>query len=114
MNVRCRFLLFAAMSILIMPSLIWAQAATATISGTVVDPSDQVIPGAKVTAINEATGDSRDVVTGETGDFSFLSLLPATYTLQFEMPGFQTLQSKGTVLIANARLNIGKMKLAIG
>ena len=39
-----------------------AQTVTGTISGTVVDPQGQVIPGATVTVINEATADTRSAV----------------------------------------------------
>mgnify|MGYP003694561037 CR=1 FL=1 len=33
----------------------FAQAVTGTMSGTVVDPQGQVVPGATVTVVNEAT-----------------------------------------------------------
>ena len=42
-----------------------AQAVTGTIAGTVVDPQGQVIPGATVTVINEATNDSRATVSDD-------------------------------------------------
>src|SRR4029450_12918930 len=52
-----------------------AQTTTGTISGTVADPGGALIPGAMVTATNEATGESRSTLTSETGTFSFPSLL---------------------------------------
>jgi len=40
-----------------------AQTVTGTISGTVADQQGQVIPGATVTIVNEATNDNRVVVS---------------------------------------------------
>ena len=36
---------------------------TGIVTGSVVDTADQVIPGATVTLVNEATGDARTAVT---------------------------------------------------
>jgi Carboxypeptidase regulatory-like domain/TonB-dependent Receptor Plug Domain len=91
-----------------------AQTTTGTISGTVADPAGALIPGAMVTATNEATGESRSTLTSETGTFSFPSLLPATYTIRVELAGFQTFQKTGNILTPNSRLDVGELKLAIG
>jgi len=91
-----------------------AQTTTGTITGTVVDPSNNVIPTAKVTVTNEATGDVRRAESTGSGDFSFPSLLPATYTLQVEMAGFQTYKSSGNVLTPNGRLSLGEIRLVVG
>src|SRR5262249_49254414 len=90
------------------------QTTTGTISGTVVDPGGALIPGAMVAVTNEATGDSRSALTSETGNFSFPSLLPATYTIRVELAGFQTFQKTGNILSPNSRLDVGELKLAIG
>src|SRR5215475_12794950 len=68
------------------------QTTTGTISGTVVDPAGALIPGAMVAVTNEATGESRITISSESGNFSFPSLLPATYTIRVELAGFQTFQ----------------------
>src|SRR6266581_261501 len=91
-----------------------AQTTTGTISGTVVDPGGALIPGAMVSATNEATGESRSALSSETGTFSFPSLLPATYTVRVELAGFQTFQKTGNILTPNSRLDVGQLKLAIG
>src|ERR1051326_6728128 len=101
------------MTMLAVVSLV-AQTTTGTISGTVVDPGGALIPGAMVSATNEATGESRSSLTSETGAFSFPSLLPATYTIRVELAGFQTFQKTGNILTPNSRLDVGELKLAIG
>lgn len=65
-----------------------AQTVTGSMSGTVVDPSGQVIPGADVTLLNEKTGEERKGTTSEVGDFAFAALVPGAYTIRVEMPGF--------------------------
>jgi len=91
-----------------------AQTTTGTLSGTVVDPGGALIPGAMVSVTNEATGESRSALTSETGNFSFPSLLPATYNIRVELAGFQTLQRTGNILTPNGRLDVGELKLTIG
>src|ERR1051325_10879043 len=84
-----------ALAILLVLAPLSAQTTTGTVSGTVVDPSNNIVPGAKVSVTNEATGEVRRAETAGTGDFTFPSLLPATYTVQVEMTGFQTFRSNG-------------------
>ncbi len=65
---------------LLFPGLAAAQAVTGTISGTVVDAQGQVVPGATVTVINEATADSRAATSDAQGDFQVTNLQPGRYT----------------------------------
>src|SRR5690348_10360339 len=95
-------------------ALVSAQTTTGTISGTVMDPSGQVIVGARVSATNEANGESRNSSTNASGDFSFPSLLPATYTIRVEAAGFQSIVSTGNVLTPNGRLAVGELRLSVG
>ncbi len=91
-----------------------AQNVTGTISGTVADEQKQVIPGATVTVINEATNDPRVVTTGPTGDFHATNLPPGTYTVRVEMASFRTAERTRIVLSAAERLSVGTLTLQIG
>lgn len=66
-----------------------AQTVTATIVGTVTDPTGAAIAGASVQAENKLTGWSRRVQTGDTGDYRIPSLAPGPYRLLIESPGFK-------------------------
>jgi Carboxypeptidase regulatory-like domain len=55
------------------PKLLIGQFTTASLSGTVVDPSGEAIPGAKVTVQNTDTGFTQSVAAGPTGDTSSLA-----------------------------------------
>ncbi len=94
--VRCSMLLLALF--LFPAATLLAQTATSRITGTVTDPSGAVIPGATVTAINEATGVSNTQVTNESGFYAFASLPLGIYTIKVELQGFKTGQNTGNVL----------------
>jgi hypothetical protein len=87
---------------------------TGSMSGTIVDSTGQVLPGASVTIVNEQTGEERHGTTNDVGDFGFPALVPAPYTVRVTMAGFKPLEVKGNVLLANGRLAVGSLRLEIG
>ena len=91
-----------------------AQQVTGTITGSVVDPQDQVLPGANVTLVNEETKEERTIVSNDAGAFSFLALQPGGYAIRIERPGFKSYERKGITLTANERLALGDVGMVIG
>jgi hypothetical protein len=77
-----------------------------TISGTVFDQAKAVLPGVTVTVTNEATGISRDTVTGAEGDFVVPTLAPGTYTIRAELSGFQGQTRSGVTLLIGQEIEI--------
>ena len=77
------------------------------------DPSDAVIVGAQVRAINEATGAVDAAATDETGFYRIANLLPGEYFVEAEASGFQTtrVSAQRLSLADNRRLDI---KLQLG
>jgi len=61
------------------------------ITGSALDTSGAVIPGATVTAINGATGIKTVTTTTGAGDFNFSNLDPGTYTVVTTAKGFEKL-----------------------
>lgn len=68
-----------------------AQNALGRVAGTVRDQTGAVVPGAKVTLINETTGQTVQTTTsnGE-GVFILPQLSPSSYTVKVEMDGFKS------------------------
>jgi hypothetical protein len=64
------------------------QAATATLSGRVLDPNGAVIPGAMVTVTQKGTGIKREVVTTGEGLFVVPNLAAAEYEVLTRATGF--------------------------
>src|SRR5437762_13968140 len=76
-----------------------------TISGTVLDPSGALIPGAKITVTEAGTGLSRTATSDEQGRYVIPSLRPATYALTGENPGFSKFTQPEIALLADQSLD---------
>ena len=58
-----------------------AQVNTATLSGTVFDPQNLAVKGAKVTLTNAATGATRNAVTDDSGRYNLVGIPPGRYKM---------------------------------
>ena len=83
------------------PVSLSAQGASGRVLGRVSDPTGAVLSGAKVTLTNEATNVSRNGLTNDSGDFSFVDVVPGTYTLQYELTGFKKNVQKSVIVDVN-------------
>jgi len=68
---------------------ILGQAGRGGISGTITDPSGALVPGAKVTALDHATGITQSTVSTAAGLYSFVSLNPGDYEVKASRTGFE-------------------------
>src|SRR5450432_319355 len=73
--------------------------ATGNIQGTITDPSGAVVPEARVTILNKATGRNIDSETTSSGVYTSGSLIPGVYTVRIEAKGFQTTELTATVQV---------------
>ena len=69
-----------------------AQSATATLSGTVLDPQDAFVADASVTASSQATGFERTTTTTGQGYFVLADLPPGRYTVRVVRTGFAAME----------------------
>lgn len=106
----------AAISLFVMAGpILNAQITSATMLGTVVDPSGQAIPGAKVDLVNEGTGvTERSLTTDANGSFVASALFPGVYTIRVEAAGFQRLERKTNNLVSGDRLAVPDLQLTVG
>ena len=91
--------------------------ASSGITGTVTDSSGAVVDGATVTATNTATGVATHGVTSTSGGYTIIDLIPGSYTVKIEKPGFQTFVANGVTVepggkrsTVDASLNAGAIK----
>ena len=91
-----------------------AQTTTGSMSGTVVDSTGQVLPGATVTIVHERTGEQRVGTTNEVGLFAFAALMPGPYTVRAELAGFRQIEVKNNIVLANQRLAVEPLSLEVG
>jgi len=82
-------------------TLAYGQGATSqTLSGTVVDASGAVIPGADVSAKHNGTGVANTAVSNSEGIFSIAALPIGSYTVTVTIQGFKTVVINNVVLTA--------------
>ena len=85
---------------------LFAQSDYGTVVGFVKDPSGAVVPKAKVTVRNEATGVERQTTTNESGYYVVPNLPPGRYTMTAEAAGFKKFETTTNKLDSNSTLSI--------
>jgi hypothetical protein len=73
-------------------------AGSATLVGTVTDTTGAIVPGAKVTVTNIGTSFRSETTTSQDGNYFIPYLIPGTYQLTLEAPGFKRYLRDGLVL----------------
>ena len=104
MNHTLRLVLFLVCSL----SALFGQADAnkGQIAGTVTDPNDAVIAGAKLNIKNLATGASRDLTSSGSGTYRAVLLDPGTYVISATAPGFAENKISGLVLNVGSTITV--------
>ncbi len=71
-------------------SLAYGQAISGNLTGTVVDPSGAVVNGARIEAVNVATGQTVSTTTAGRGEYVFTNLPVGTYNITVTASNFKT------------------------
>ena len=100
-----RQILVVALVVATTGSYAGAQTFTGGVRGAVKD-ANGVIPGVTVELVNEGTGQSRDAVSNESGEYSFGAVTPGTYTIKGTLTGFKTYENKGVRVAAQQFITI--------
>lgn len=102
-----------AITFVLFPCGIVAQGGgNVAITGTVLDPSGAVVPGASISVTEKSTGVTRTTVANASGQFNVSSLPPGTYTVKIDAKGFSESIQTFTLLAdqvrdLNAHLQVG-------
>jgi hypothetical protein len=78
------------------------QQGTGELRGRVLDAQSAVLPGVTVVAKNEASGQFREIVSGDDGSFFMSALTPGLYEVTAQLSGFKKYQR------GNVRVEVGK------
>ena len=103
----------------LLPALVSAQAAVATLSGRVTDVQDAVRPGATVTVRHLATGATRTVTSDGDGRFTIPFLPPGAYSVDVQLANFSPWRADSIVLQVgqerqvDVRLTVGAVRETI-
>jgi hypothetical protein len=101
MNRKFQSLLFAGLLIFSSAAAVFAQTTTASISGTVTDERQGVVPAATVTVRNTNTGLSRTNQTDSDGRYNFANLPIGAYEVTVEAANFSKYVQTGITLLVN-------------
>ncbi|MGH9662900.1 MAG: carboxypeptidase regulatory-like domain-containing protein, partial [Bryobacteraceae bacterium] len=108
-----RLLRFAVCCILCGFGNVSGQISTATLVGTVTDPSGAVVAGASVEAKNIGTSVTRATTTDASGEYTIPNLAASRYSVTVTMTGFKSFNVPQVELqvaqraVLNARLEVG-------
>jgi hypothetical protein len=91
-----------------------AQTTGGSITGTVMDAQNAVVPKATVKATNLEQNAVFTTSTDASGIFVFPQLQPAGYAVTVEKDGFRKFEQRGVVLEANTALALPPIKLEVG
>ena len=96
------FARFGMLLLILQAGTLLAQESRGTILGRVTDSTGAIVPKASVRAVNLDTNTGASGVTNADGNFELSYLLPGTYRLEVEMPGFRkVIRAPLTVSVAD-------------
>src|SRR5260370_15373287 len=117
------FALLSGLALLLILAMQTHVAAEATgskgsIQGTISDPKGGVVPDARITVTNKATGHVDHLTTTQTGAFNAGTLTPGDYSVRVEVKGFKTSETTvrvevGVVYPLNLTLQLGSENTVI-
>jgi hypothetical protein len=104
--------LFGMVLCLVLSVVAYGQNATTSVRGNVTDPTGAVVQAATVTLTNTITQISQQQKVGKNGEYNFVDLQPAKYTISATASGFGKLEQQVELLVSQpATINF---KLTVG
>ncbi len=97
----------------------FAQVLYGTLTGSVVDASNAVVPNAKIEAVNTSTGVGRQTTSDERGAFQINDLQAGSYKVTISAPSFGTVVQEGVTILTNtirridARLQVAQVSESV-
>ncbi|MBZ5581234.1 MAG: carboxypeptidase-like regulatory domain-containing protein [Acidobacteriia bacterium] len=117
---KVRFMTVIRIAALVAAGLLaWAQEPSGQILGRVTDASGSVVVGARVRAVRAVSSATAADATGLTGEYALRGLLPGSYAVSIEMPGFRSFVQKrvlvhaGAEATVDARLEVGPARESV-
>ena len=103
----------------VMPMMLFGQGYFGTLSGNITDPSGALVPGAKVTLVDQQKGYQFAAKSDNSGRYVFTTIPPGLYTVSAELKGFEKAVRTDVRLnvsenvTANVSLNVAASKQSV-
>jgi TonB family protein len=82
-----------------------------SLTGTIVDPTNGLLPGVTLTLTNQETKAKYEIKSDRNGRYEFVGLPPGTYVLESKLPGFAAF--RGNVIVSGSAIQ-QDMTLSVG
>src|SRR5918993_4285052 len=111
--------LVVSFTLLLTPTSLSAQTGAASLTGIVTDESGAAVPGATVTATNQATNVAYTAVSNQSGNYTITALPVGTYVVKAELSSFKMAATKPIQLEAmqiarvDFRMEIGSLEQTV-
>src|SRR5262245_16071720 len=99
--------------VLLAPATAGAQTGAASLTGIVTDETGAAVPGATVTATNQATNVEYTAISNDAGSYTMTSLPVGTYVIKAELSRFKTAASQPLAMEAKQVVRLD-FKLQLG
>jgi hypothetical protein len=97
---------WAALFALAASGMLYGQAVTGSLVGTVTDATGASVPNARVSIVEASTGVARSTVTNESGNYTFPDLAPGRYTVNVEQTGFKKISRANVDVLVNSTARV--------
>jgi hypothetical protein len=103
----------------VMPMMLFGQGYFGTLSGNITDPSGALVPGAKVTLVDQQKGYQFATKSDNSGRYLFTTIPPGLYTVSAELKGFEKAVRTNVTLnvsenvTANVSLSVATSKQSV-
>src|ERR1700758_3219576 len=95
---RAAQVLCLSAAVLLAYTPLFSQGNQGRITGTITDQTGGAISGATVTVKDVQRGITRDLTTGDTGEYNAPNLLPGTYSVRSEAKGFKAVERQNILI----------------
>lgn len=102
-----------ALTSLGLAATLFGQSYLGGVRGVTLDQAGAAIANAKVAITDEATGVARSTITSGQGEYVFSQVVPASYMVSAEAPGFKKFERKG-VIVGTQQFVTLDLKLELG
>jgi hypothetical protein len=92
--------------VLLFSFVLSAQGNFGRILGSVKDPTGAVLPGVQISIIDKDRGLARTLTSDEVGQYNAPNLIPGTYTVRAELPGFKALARENVVVEVGQEIRV--------
>jgi TonB family protein len=85
-----------------------------TVSGTVLDATNRILPATRLVLTNVASEAKYEIKSDRSGHFDFVGLPPGDYALEASLPGFRTFKDRLAIVARNIdrtiQLSVGSLE----